>query len=346
MIERRRGASTARVGYERRLPEDAAAFLREQLGEGWSAKSLFGDAGTRVYFRVSRPDGSSAMLAYYPEEARWQLRRYLDTYAAIAPHTRPPGVLSHSDCAVLQHDVGNQTLLEILTEDPEEGLRMYRKAIDLLVAFQQSEGGGINPPFAAKSFFDEMQMSRDYFFERLLGLPPERAVGLLALFERLSEKLSQHSYVLCHRDFHGQNLLVNNDDIYVLDFQDMRLGPDTYDLASLLRDRGVADLLGDEAEMDLLRYYGEQRRADGNLRQRYFETLLQRSIKILGTFSRQPITRGRLHYLDFIPPTLASIRRCVAELPEFAGFAALLPPVFSLPQARERVELLRKESPS
>ena len=59
---------------------------------------------------------------------------------------------------------------------------------------------------------------------------------------------------------------------------------------------------------------GERR----SMRRRYFETLLQRSIKILGTFSKQPIMRGRMRYLDFIPPTLESVRRCLDELPEYA----------------------------
>ena len=44
-----------------------------------------------------------------------------------------------------------------------------------------------------------------------------------------------------------------------------------------------------------------------------------------GTFSRQPIERGKLHYLAFIPPTLESVRRCLDELPAMAPLAELLP---------------------
>ena len=95
------------------------------------------------------------------------------------------------------------------------------------------------------------------------------------------------------------------------------MGPDTYDLASLLRDRGVARILGQDTEMELVDYYGRPR-------QRYFETLLQRSIKILGTFARQALVRGRKHYLDFIPPALESIARCVEELPEYRKLGDVL----------------------
>ncbi len=120
------------------------------------------------------------------------------------------------------------------------------------------------------------------------------------------------------------------------------MGPDTYDLASLLRDRGVARIIGDAAELELLDHYAEVAGARGEVRRRYFETLLQRSVKILGTFSKQPITRGRMHYLDFIPPTLESIRRCTAELPEFAALGETFPLEFDLEAARRRAQELNR----
>jgi hypothetical protein len=129
--------------------------------------------------------------------------------------------------------------------------------------------------------------------------------------------------------------------LYVIDYQDLRMGPDTYDVASLLRDRGVARILGEETELTLVGDYADLLGAErAALRHRYFETLLQRSIKVLGTFSRQPIVRGRLHYLDFIPPAIEAIRRCLAELPEYAGLGRLLPMELALEETRER---LRKE---
>lgn len=121
------------------------------------------------------------------------------------------------------------------------------------------------------------------------------------------------------------------------------MGPDTYDLASLLRDRGVADLLGEARERELIDYYGSRRGADHSLAGRYYETLLQRSIKILGTFSKQPITRGKVHYLEYIPPTLGSIRACLRRLPEFAPMEALLPLDFSLDRSQAAVESLRSK---
>jgi aminoglycoside/choline kinase family phosphotransferase len=261
--------------------------------------------------------------------------RFIGAYQAIAPTGRVPEVLKHSLFAVAQTDVGDQTLYDLLTRNRLQAMPFYRQAIDLLLQFQGAPGQEVNAPFTAESFQAELEMTRQFYVEQLMGAADSRS--LVGWFERLAARVAGHPYVLCHRDYHGQNLHVFNDMLYMIDYQDMRMGPDTYDLASLLRDRGAADLLGTDAEQELLEYYRTSRGADETLHQRYYETLLQRSIKILGTFARQPLVRGRLHYLDFIPPTIKSVRACLERLPEFAPLAEELPLDFSLQTARNAV---------
>lgn len=277
------------------------------------------------------------MLAYYPEEVRHQLARFLGAYDVLTEHVRIPEVLHHADVAVLQHDVGDRTLFDVLHEDREEGIRLYRAAIDLLAEFQHAGQCELNAPFTAEFFFNELKMAREFYVEQLM----DGDGGALEPFMKMiCENVARHPYLLCHRDFHGQNLHVINDTLYLIDYQDLRMGPDTYDAASLLRDRGVARIIGDDAELDLLDHYAEVSGAPGDVRRRYFETLLQRSIKILGTFSAQPIRRGRMHYLDFIPATLESIRRCIEELPEYAPLRGMFPLAFDLDAARVRAREL------
>ena len=322
------------------LPGEAEAFVREWLGDRWSAQALAGDASVRAYYRIAAGDGRTYMLAYYPPEVREQLKRFMAAYEAVSPYSSVPAVLRHSETAVVQNDAGDRTLFDLLHDDPAEGVPLYRAAIDLLVDFQRSPAREINPAFTAGFFETELDMTREYYVDKLMG--GAHSERLEPFFRRLAEELARHPYVLCHRDFHGQNIHVLNRSLYLIDYQDLRLGPDTYDLASLLRDRGVARLIGDDAEMDLVEYYARRSHAPEHVRRRYFETLLQRSIKILGTFAKQPIVRGRMHYLEFIPPTLESIRRCLDELPEFAALSDLLPMNFSLERARDRAESIKE----
>jgi aminoglycoside/choline kinase family phosphotransferase len=335
---------------ETALPADAAAMLRQWIGEAWTAEALPGDASFRRYFRIELPDGSTRMLAWYPVDVQSQLRRFLDAYASVKPTAYLPTVLHQSEGAALMEDVGDRTLYDVLHEDRAEGVKWYRKAITLLFYFQRAGGTDINPPFTAAFFRDELEMTREFYVEKLMGVPHEKTLELEPILKKLANNIARHPYVLCHRDYHGQNIHVFNDKLYLIDFQDMRMGPDTYDLASLLRDRGVARILGEDTEMDLVDYYAEWRAVGvpgrtelpqgerRNMRRRYFETLLQRSVKILGTFSKQPVTRGRMWYLDFIPPTIESVRRCIQELPEYGALQQLLPMQFDVEAAKARAE--------
>jgi aminoglycoside/choline kinase family phosphotransferase len=319
------------------LPDEAAAFLRECCGDQWSVEPLPGDASVRRYFRIRMPDGSSQMLAYYPREVRAQLHQFLDAYNAVLEHGRVPKLLQHSEAAVLQFDAGDETLFDLLHRDRDRGVRLYREAIDALVTFQRAGAVNVNAPFSSDFFFNELEMTRQFYVEKLMGEGELESQSLIPVFRRLTDKLQRHPYVLCHRDYHGQNIHVLNNQLFIIDYQDLRMGPDAYDLASLLRDRGVARILGDDTELELMDYYAGKI-SGGPLRSRYFETLLQRSIKIIGTFSRQPIERGRLHYLEFIPPTLESVERCLRELPEVEELTRLFPLRFSLDEARRRVK--------
>jgi N-acetylmuramate 1-kinase len=322
------------------LPEEAAKYVTEWLGPGWTAQPLAGDASVRAYYRVTAPDGETFILTWYPPEVRAQLQRFLGAYEAVAEHARVPRVVRHCDVALLQNDAGDRSLFDVLHEDREEGLRLYRGAIELLVEFQRAHSE-INKPFTADWFFNELEMAREFYVEKLTAR--DDSESLRPILRSLAEKVARHPYVLCHRDFHGQNLHVKNDTIYLIDYQDLRMGPHTYDMASLLRDRGVAPLIGDVAEMELLDYYGSLIGAEpGGLHDCYFETLLQRSIKILGTFSKQPITRGKMHYIEFIPPTLASIERCLGELPEWRALGRWFPNDFSVERATERAQELNR----
>ena len=55
----------------------------------------------------------------------------------------------------------------------------------------------------------------------------------------LADELADEPRVLCHRDYHSRNLMIHERRLYIIDYQDARMGPDTYDLASLLRDSYV-----------------------------------------------------------------------------------------------------------
>lgn len=329
-----------------KLDETTERSLDAWLGEGWVAEPLVGDASVRAYYRVSAR-GETYILAFYPPQLHDQLERFLAAWSALAGRVPVPAVHHHSDQVILQEDAGDQSLFQLLHQDRSRGLDVYRRAVDILVQLQGAPDPGLLPPFTSGYFLNELEMAREYFVEKLL----QREPGVLAtLAPEICSRVAAHPYRVCHRDYHGHNLYIKNDSLYVIDFQDVRMGPDTYDLASLLRDRGVARLVGPEAEIEMLDRWATASGAEGDHRRRYFEALLQRSIKILGTFAKQPIVRGMLGYLRYIPPTLESVHRCLDELPEFEPLRDIFPLSFDLEAAEARARELsrggRQGSPS
>jgi aminoglycoside/choline kinase family phosphotransferase len=126
--------------------------------------------------------------------------------------------------------------------------------------------------------------------------------------------------VLCHRDYHSRNLMLHNGQLYIIDFQDARMGPDTYDLVSLLRDSYVD--LPEETVNELLAYFlalkGETGR-EREFRQRFDLMALQRNLKALGTFGYQTTARRNPVYIQYIPRTLRYVRDNLDNLPQYAG---------------------------
>jgi N-acetylmuramate 1-kinase len=111
----------------------------------------------------------------------------------------------------------------------------------------------------------------------------------------------------------------------IIDFQDARLGPDTYDLASLLRDSYVD--LAEQTVDELIAYFlALQGRLDEDavFRRRFDLMALQRNLKALGTFGYQTTGRRNPVYIQYIPRTLKYARETLHKYPRFKRLGEIL----------------------
>ncbi len=164
--------------------------------------------------------------------------------------------------------------------------------------------------------------------------PAERS-ALAAEWASLVEELAAEPRVLCHRDYHSRNLMLRDGSLYIIDFQDARMGPDTYDLVSLLRDSYVD--IGDRELDELIAYFlalkggtgpaspgfGEASPASA-FRRRFDVMALQRNLKALGTFGYQTTARRNPVYIQYIPRTLSYVRTNLDHQPRFDRLRELL----------------------
>ena len=134
--------------------------------------------------------------------------------------------------------------------------------------------------------------------------------------------------MLCHRDYHSRNLMLHDGQLYIIDFQDARMGPDTYDLVSLLRDSYV-DLTAQQVDELIAFFLALKRRAGGagdarEFRRRFDLMALQRNLKALGTFGFKTTSRDNPVYIQYIPRTLRYVRANLAKYPRFDRLRELL----------------------
>src|SRR5262249_1769406 len=163
---------------------------------------------------------------------------------------------------------------------------------------------------------------------RGVALSPADKTALGEEWASIVEELADEPRVLCHRDYHSRNLMWSEGNLHIIDFQDARMGPDTYDLASLLRDSYV-DISAPQLD-DLIAYFLALKQTDGavpaadEFRRRFDLMAVQRNLKALGTFGYQTTTRRNPVYIQYMPRTLRYARRNLEKYPRFARLRGLL----------------------
>ena len=126
--------------------------------------------------------------------------------------------------------------------------------------------------------------------------------------------------LLLHRDYHSRNLMVRNGTVYVIDYQDARLGPYSYDVASLVIDPYI-ELEKTLKDRIITSYYDGMK---GYIKETYLEfkrdyylCFLQRGIKILGTFAYQKVAKDNERYIEYIRPSEQKVKDVLKAFPEW-----------------------------
>jgi aminoglycoside/choline kinase family phosphotransferase len=313
------------------FPADTSglAELSRQTGlDAERVEALAGDVGRRRYFRLCLPDNRTAIGVVYPAEEDDSRRRWVEAHARLRGSVRVPALISDDGRGnQIVEDFGPDDLASRLSAMPEERESWLARAADTAAAIAGLPDPGINPPFDAALFRRELDLAREAVFDLFLGAPlssAERATHDVWAGALVAEILG-HPYALCHRDFHGNNLFAAEDRIGVIDFQDLRGGPDSYDLASLLWERSTLDWMSEEIAGSAVERFAARRGTDpSGLSKRLRRVLLQRAWKVCGTFARAvALGRGRV-YRKYLPPELALLRRLLSESHEDRRFGAVL----------------------
>ncbi|WP_199271692.1 aminoglycoside phosphotransferase family protein [Paraglaciecola sp. L3A3] len=313
-------------------------FLRQQQLHTWinqetnfqctELQMISGDASFRRYFRFLS-NGSWIIAVDAPPEFE-DCSKFIE----VAKSYRRAGVLvPEVYCYDLQHgfycqqDFGDRQFSQALNE--QTCTQLYQKALACIPAIQSclATASGSLPLYDHAFVQRELTIFTEWLLDEYLKLPLSSEQSLLInnTFQFLTEEFLSQPVAGVHRDFHSRNLmLIEQDEIGVIDFQDAVVGPITYDAVSLLRDcyqMWPVNLVDTWLQQWHAEFYAEY---DWRQFKRWFDfTGMQRHIKASGIFARLHLRDHKSVYLYDIPRTLGylvTVGRSYAELTAFSEF--------------------------
>ena len=311
------------------IPPALEALVRSARRERASITPLAGDVGRRRYFRIRFDDNRTAIGVVYPTEEEDSRRRWVAAHERLRPILRVPALLADDARGnQIVEDLGVDDLASTLAAAPARRESWLARAADAAASIAGVPDPGINPAFDAALFRRELELAREAVFDLWLRVPlaPSERAAHDAWADALVAEILEHPSALCHRDFHANNLFASSEEeVGVIDFQDLRRGPDSYDLASLLWERTTLSWMNEETAGPVIERFARRRGVEApGLALRLHRVLLQRAWKVCGTFARAVVQGRGSAYLGYLPHQLALVRRLLGESPSDQAFGAVL----------------------
>ena len=321
--------------------ERLKTLAQDYFGAGVSSLTpLQGDASTRDYVRLTHRGGAkpSSVGMIMPEPFTEETLPFINVQVHFKEiGVRVPQIFAVDEAAgvILLEDCGDESLEDAWRRGGwEEARPHYDEALEIMALMQEAPTEpasgrlALARRFDAEFFTNELHHTCKYAFESLLGMETdERALD--AAFRSLCGEICRIPFRLTHRDYHSRNLMVLDDAVFAIDFQDARMGPVTYDLASLVFDSYV-DLGAGAREYLITRYWetcGQRLFSDKEEYERALRgTAIQRNLKAIGTFAYQKAARGAERYLESIPHTARMVREHFEKRRDLGPLHASLKP--------------------
>jgi hypothetical protein len=327
---------------------------------------MAGDASTRSYARLVRDDGVVILMnspqrpdgpAIYDGKsysAAVHLAEDVKPFVALAGGLRERGfsapAIHHADLDagfLITEDFGSEGFVE--GDPPAPIAERYEAATDMLAALHSETLPEILPlarqltytipTFDTDALLTEMGLMLDWYLpDHGIDVSSNMRTEFAAIWRDLLSKPAAAARTWALRDFHSPNLIwlaerAGIAKVGIIDFQDTVMGPEAYDLASLLQDARID--VPEQLELALLTRYIKTRRAadegfdPADFAELYAIMSAQRNTKLLGIFARLNRRDGKPQYLRHQPRIWTYLSRSLAHpalAPARGWYAANVPP--------------------
>lgn len=311
--------------------------------EPFTVEPLAGDGSTRTFYRVHLKNRTLCLLS----DPGWDLSRdYAPHQGYLETHGIPvPKFLEVDSEAgfLLMEDLGDRLLQSEIREVPGSQRQWLERSVELLAKLH----GKTYPvprhlPVAGRSFDGEkysaeLGFTLEHLYAGFLGWPRHTAAALQDFCTHIA-RLGPR--VFCHRDYHTRNILLKDGALYLIDFQDARMGSPHYDLASLLYDAYISLSASErDALSALYRKHLEKFPVGKLVDWDHFELDLravafQRVLKAAGSFASFYTRYSKKLHLPYLVPALETALALTQEVDELMPLAK----VFALEECIARTK--------
>lgn len=293
-------------------------LVTQRISTNFNLVLLLGDGSSRSFYRALFSDRSFIIVS----DPVWTQTQDYPAHQSFLKKIGIPVpdffVDDPKNGFLLMEDLGDELLQHRINSSQDKKFFWLEKAT-ILLAELHGKSYPVPPKlpvfsrsFDQKKYFDELSFTFEHLHQKLLGL----SAPDIALNQNISDFCKKIASVgpsvFAHRDYHCRNLLVKNESLMMIDFQDARMGSPHYDLCSLLYDAYI-----DISEIEknaLLQIYEKTLRTYPvfqSIDWKNFESSMkniafQRTLKAAGSFASFYTRFGKDSHLGYIIPALKS----------------------------------------
>ena len=271
------------------------------------------EASGREYYRITEDSGETFVLCYLdPNLGSHSNFQHISKFL-FDQNVRCPEIIFYDGSLgiTIQEDLGDQSLIDLDVLNKKYN-SLLQKSLGVLTKIQTANVPQI-PKLNQDSLFEQMNMMENFFIKDFLSMDSHNDFKILKTLA--IEELLNQPWMNCHFDFERRNLiLLEDNEIAVVDYQDLCSGPVGIDLAGLLIDHYVK--YPDQQIMESLASYSSLIEIDVSPEE-IFEWVrwgaIQRNMRILGILSKIYIDTDRSFRLKDLPQILNNLIELIPD---------------------------------
>ena len=271
------------------------------------------EASGREYYRITEDSGETFVLCYLdPNLGSHSNFQHISKFL-FDQNVRCPEIIFYDGSLgiTIQEDLGDQSLIDLDVLNKKHN-SLLQKSLGVLTKIQTANVPQI-PKLNQDSLFEQMNMMENFFIKDFLSMDSHNDFKILKTLA--IEELLNQPWMNCHFDFERRNLiLLEDNEIAVVDYQDLCSGPVGIDLAGLLIDHYVK--YPDQQIMESLASYSSLIEIDVSPEE-IFEWVrwgaIQRNMRILGILSKIYIDTDRSFRLKDLPQILNNLIELIPD---------------------------------